>query len=114
MDIPVLIIEDDPDHQFLALRQLATNGLTDVKIVESVEAAIEACAERPRDVMVMDSGAVGEDLFDAVARLRRCAPKARIVGYSGDTRTGEWADAHFVKDQPFDDLVVEIRKGSIN
>ena len=108
----MLIIEDNPDHQALALMHLNADGIQDVEIVESIEAGLDACGERARHVIVVDSGVVSAEGQKAIGRLRECSPRARIIGYSAGARTEDWADAHFLKGD-FDELLAEIRKGPV-
>lgn len=112
MDIPVLIIEDNPDHQALAQMHLNADGIHDVEIVGSIQAGLHACGERARQVIVVDSGVVSAEGRKAIGRLRECSPGARIIGYSAGARAEDWADAHFIKGD-FEDLLSEIRKGPV-
>lgn len=105
----VLVIEDDSDHQYLILRALNRAGIGDVKIVTSLDAGIAACHERPRDVLIVDSGAVGEKREGAINRLRADCPVARIIGYSAGVQKVAWADAHFTKGEPIHELIDEVR-----
>ena len=113
MHIPVLIIEDNPDHQALVFTHLARNGFDDLKIVDSISAGFDACQERPRHVIVIDSGVVSEEGKAAIGGLRQCSPGARIIGYSAGARSEDWADAHFLKGD-FEELIAEIGKGPIS
>lgn len=112
MQISLLLVEDDPSHQQLMSLHLTRNGIQDVEVVASLQEAVEACAQRSRDVMVIDSGVLGEDRLAELERLRECAPDARLIGYSAGAREEDWADVHFMKGEDIEGLIEEIRKGS--
>ena len=109
MDRNILIIEDDEDHQFIVMARLMGAGFSDVKVVSSLEEGIQACSQRPRDVLIVDSGVIGENKEEAVKRLRECCPDARMIGYSAGADKGGWADVHVAKGSPFDEFLAAIR-----
>jgi DNA-binding NtrC family response regulator len=105
LETTLLVIEDERDHQWIIMARLMKAGYSDVKIVTSLEEGIQACKERPRDVLVVDSGVIGENLTEAVSRLRESCPNTRMVGYSAGAQKVKWADAHIAKSAPFQDLL---------
>jgi len=105
MDEPVLVIEDEEDHQFLIFTRLTRAGYTDVKIVASLDEGVRACEERARAVLIVDSGVIGENRDEAVRRLREVCPNARLVGYSAGANKHQWADAHVAKGASFEELL---------
>lgn len=109
MERTVLVIEDEHDHQYIILSRLMRAGYSDVKVVTSLEEGVSACTERPRDILVIDSGVVGENIEDAVTQLRDSCPKARLIGYSAGAQKEKWADAHVAKGDPFDVLLAAMR-----
>ena len=111
MDLAILVIEDDPDHQFLLFTQLTRRGFDDVKVVDSLEQGFGECGQRPRDVVVVDSGLAGEDRATAITRFRADCPGARVIAYSAGHTLDPWADAHFLKGEDVDGLLEEIAKG---
>ena len=113
MDPAILVIEDDPDHQFLLFTQLTRSGFHDVKVVGSLEEGFSACDQRPRDVVVVDSGLAGEDRITAVSRFRADCPGARIIAHSAGQTRDPWADAHFLKGEDVEGLLEEIAKGRV-
>lgn len=105
LETTLLVIEDEQDHQWIIMARLMKAGYSDVKIVPSLEEGIQACEDRPREVLIVDSGVIGENLEEAVARLRESCPNARMIGYSAGPQKVEWADAHIAKGAPFQELL---------
>src|SRR5687768_5606618 len=102
---PILLIDDNPDHQFLTFAQLQRSGFDDIRTASNLEEASSACADRAFQVAIVDSSVFGDDLAGAVAILRKECPGARLIGYSsGPTRT-LWADAHLVKGESAAELL---------
>ncbi len=106
----ILVIEDEKDHQFLILRRLTRRGYSDVEIVASLADGVRACEEKRRDVLIVDSGVVGENRDEAARRLREICPGARLIGYSAGPNKHPWADAHIAKGDSFDEVLAEIAR----
>ena len=57
-----------PDHQELVRMHLSREGIEDVEVVDSLEAAVDSCGQRRPEVVVVDTGIFGEQHLRAVAR----------------------------------------------
>lgn len=110
-DIPILVIEDDKEHQMLFLMQLTRAGFADVTIVGSASEGLDACHERPRDVLIVDSGVVPDQRDRWLSELKQSCAEARVIVYSSGVQKEVWADAHFLKGSDTESLLAEIRKG---
>lgn len=75
----ILVVDDDDDIRSL-LEQLLTSAGYSVEAAADGRAALRAFHARPADVVVLDlSMPAGMDGWEALPRLRRLLPDARIV-----------------------------------
>jgi CheY-like chemotaxis protein len=72
--IDVLVVEDEPDSQDLVVAVLARHGAT-VRVVGSVEAALEALRQRPPTVLLSDIGLPRADGYQLMEQVRLIDPK---------------------------------------
>ena len=107
---PVLVIEDNLDHQFLLFSALRNRGLKDIEMVASLAEGLAACDERSRGVLIVDSGVVGENKDEAVKQFREKCPDAHIIGYSAGPHKTQWADAHFMKGDHTEVLIEDVAR----
>src|SRR5436305_5504795 len=77
----VLIVEDEPDIAGLIKHTLERNGDADARIVGSGDAALEAVADRPPDLIVLDLNLPSVGGLDVcrILRSRADAPHVPII-----------------------------------
>src|SRR5271157_5889726 len=75
----ILIVDDDADLRNALVEQLDLHPELEVEAVETAEAAIQAVAERPPDLVIMDVGLPDLDGREAVKRMRRDGYRRPII-----------------------------------
>ena len=75
----ILIVDDDTDLRYALVEQLDLHPEFEVEAVETAEAAIQAVAERPPDLVIMDVGLPDLDGREAVKRMRRDGYRRPII-----------------------------------
>ncbi len=115
--VRVLIVDDVPDLRFLLRIQLETDAEMTVigEAGDGAEAIDRAEALRP-DVVLLDLAMPVMDGVEALPKLRRCVPDARIIiisGFGGERVRPQLlalgADAYVEKGVPTQDLLAAIR-----
>jgi hypothetical protein len=89
MEISILLIEENEDHQVVMFTHLTRAGFSDVKIVRSPNDGLEACRQRPRHVVIVDSGVVGDARIAPPERER----KAKRCQWDKETIANDKVDA---------------------
>jgi DNA-binding NarL/FixJ family response regulator len=82
--ISVLVVEDDPDVQFLMKANFSLDSRFSVShMVETAEDALESTRSAKPGVIVLDNGLAGPLTgLDAAPRLKRLAPQAKIIFFT--------------------------------
>jgi GAF domain-containing protein/CheY-like chemotaxis protein len=93
-DIRILLAEDNPVNQKLALRLLERMGHPGVLVVEDGEAALEALETADYDVVLMDVQMPRMDGLEATRQVRRRWPDRplRIIGLTANAMAGDRED----------------------
>ena len=81
MPFTVLLVDDNPDHQFLtrrALRPLEKEGVLAVEVATDGEQALERALAAPPDLVLLDIKMPRRDGFDVLAHLRDDPRTARL------------------------------------
>ena len=89
----LLVVEDDPGVAQSLSWALESAGRR-CYVVESVDQAVETLGSQPDVVdVLLDRGVLGGEIVDAVARLRKAAPQATLIGTSGRDCRDEFRSA---------------------
>lgn len=108
--LKVLVVDDDRSvRDVLRIAFSLEDGVSEVRSAGDGREAVSVVREFEPDVIVLDQDMPAMTGGDAAAEIRKIAPKARIIAFSGtlDTKP-KWADGHFVKGA-VGDLSVVIR-----
>lgn len=90
----VLVIDDDPEVAASLKETLLSQGFGPVWTVPNGEQAIETAYVRTPDTVVLDYRLPGMDGEAVAKKLKKIAPGARIIVFSGVLRQRPaWADA---------------------
>jgi len=96
-----LVVEDETIVAFLIEDMLTELGCANVRLANTVNAALEALAEQKPDVAVLDVNLSGADAYAVAERL--AADKVPFVfatGYGRDGVSERWADQAVIQ-KPF-------------
>lgn len=115
----VVLVEDDPDISLLVAMQLEDLGL-DVEALHDGVAALEACRERPPDLVILDVSLPGMSGLE-VCRALRSTPELAHVGIvlltaraaESDVAAGRAAGADVYLVKPFRAEELELRVRSL-
>lgn len=108
--LKVLVVDDDRSvRDVLRIAFSLEDGVAEVRSAGDGREAVTVVREFEPDVIVLDQDMPAMSGSDAAVEIRKIAPSARIVAFSGalDTKPS-WADEHFVKGSVAD-LAVVIR-----
>jgi chemotaxis response regulator CheB len=108
--LKVLVVDDDESvRDVLRIALSLEDGVAEVRSAGDGREAVTVVRDFEPDVVVLDEEMPSMRGSDAAAEIRKIAPKARIVAFSGtlDAKPN-WADGHFVKGT-VGDLSVVIR-----
>jgi DNA-binding NtrC family response regulator len=78
----VLLVDDEADFVGTVAKRLRLRGL-DVEGVHSGEAALEAIAARPPDVVILDVRLPGIDGVEALRAIKAAAPLVEVIMLTG-------------------------------
>ena len=87
-DVRVLLAEDNPVNQKVAVRQLAKLGIAADAVADGVE-AVEAVSRGDYDLLLMDVQMPVMDGFTATQELRRRGSRVPIVALTANALTGD-------------------------
>ncbi len=114
MGARVLIVDDEPQIRRAVTTGLRANGF-EAEAVDSGEAAVDAVAMHPPDVMVLDLGLPGIDGIEVIRRIREWSPIPIIVLSVRDAEREKvlaldsGADDYLTKPFGMEELVARIR-----
>ena len=93
----ILVVDDDPSlRHMLELTLGIDERVSEIRSVDSPDAALEVARDFQPDVVIVDSSFPpgGAQAGDG---LRDLVPHAQLISFSGIERKAPWADAHVVK-----------------
>ena len=106
----ILVVDDDRSvRDVLRIAFSLEDGVAEVRSAEDGSEAVAIVRDFAPDVVVLDQDMPAMSGGDAAEQIRKIAPDARIVAFSGTLQSKPlWADSHFVKGA-VGDLSVVIR-----
>ncbi len=100
-DLHILLVEDEAIISFLLEDMLMELGCRNVRPVSGIQEALDAIAERPPDVAVLDVNLAGEEVFPVAEKLQAFGtPFIFTTGYGRDGLPAVWADTPVIQ-KPF-------------
>lgn len=94
----ILVVDDEPANRYL-IKVLMPEA--DVREAASGEAALEAIAHDPPDLVVLDLSLPGMSGIECIKRLRQSGSRARVIFYTAttpDAAMRDLADLYKVSD----------------
>ena len=108
--LKILVVDDDKSiRDVLRIALSLEDGVGEVRSAGDGREAVSVVRDFVPDVVVLDQDMPSMCGGDAAEEIRKLAPEARIVAFSGTLQTKPvWADGHYVKGA-VGDLSVVIR-----